>query len=96
MDGIELTDANRAILHYIAHEGAKGYIESALLGYNLLVHEFGEGICVIFTMNFHDGCSPMLKLKMGELPDDCMDRIDKIQDTIHKIRNRCEVVLITI
>ena len=98
MEGIELNELTRSFLHYIAHEGAQGYIESALLGYQLLVHEFGSDIKVIFTMNFHDYCSPMLKLRMENMPEDAMDRINKIQKTIHTLRYGTgqENVIITI
>lgn len=102
-DGIDLTDGTRALLDYVLNHGAEEYIHSALLGYTLLVHEFGKGIKVQFTMNFYDRSTPMIKLLLdsfpdGNLPDDTMDRIDKIRNTLRSSMSHAgaKITLVTI
>jgi len=84
MTAIELTPEARALLEYLLHNNADDYIRSALIGYQLLVHEFGPGIVVEFAMNC-DCTTPMLRLCMDDISDDALARIDHIHETMRHL-----------
>ena len=84
MTAIELTPEARTLLDFLLHNDAHDYLRSALIGYQLLVHEFGPGITVEFAMNC-DCSTPMLRLHMDDMPDDVMARIDRICETMRHL-----------
>jgi hypothetical protein len=63
-DGIDFDSDGRALLRYLANEGAEEYIHSALDAYILCVYEFGSDISVRFTMNYHDMMDPHLEVRL--------------------------------
>ncbi|MFA5444916.1 MAG: hypothetical protein WC262_08060 [Bacteroidales bacterium] len=87
MTDIELTSEARALLEYLLHNDADEYIRSALIGYQLLVHEFGPNITVKFALGC-DASLPMLVLCIPDLLDgdhkmyDISERIERIHTTM--------------
>lgn len=84
MTAIELTPEARTLLDFLLHNDAHDYLRSALIGYQLLVHEFGPGIVVEFAMNC-DCTTPMLRLCMDDMSDDALARIDHIHETMRHL-----------
>ena len=99
MTAIELTPEARTLLDFLLLNDAHDYLRSALIGYQLLVHEFGPGIVVEFAMNC-DCTTPMLKLYMDNISDDALARIDHIHETMRYLMPRnvctpCDDIILT-
>jgi hypothetical protein len=91
MTAIELTPEARALLEYLLHNNADDYIRSALIGYQLLVHEFGPDITVKFTLCC-DASEPMLVLCINDIKNNNLETYD-INERIERIHTTMECLM---
>lgn len=91
MTAIELTPEARTLLDFLLHNDAHDYLRSALIGYQLLVHEFGPGIVVEFAMNC-DCTTPMLVLCINDIKNNNLETYD-INERIERIHTTMECLM---